>query len=87
MAKDTNAKKTRGRPPKYEGELVGLHFVVPVKIRSYLEAAAYRKSTPHHTVSLTEYFCNLVYQDMLMEENENDRLHKKKLSFYESRRM
>lgn len=69
MAKDTNAKKTRRRPPKYEGERVQLHIVVPVKIRSYLEAAAYRKSTPRHTVSLTEYFCELVYQDMLKHQN------------------
>lgn len=69
MAKDTNVKRSRGRPPKYEGELVHIHFVVPAKIRSYLEAAAYRKSTPH------------------LEENENDRLHKKKLSFGESKRM
>lgn len=65
MSKDTNVKKSSGRPPKYEGELVHLHFVVPVKIRSYLEAAAYNKSDPRHTVSLTECFCDLVYQDML----------------------
>lgn len=69
MEKDTNAKKTRGRPPTYEGELVDLHFVVPVKIRSYLVTAAYRKSTPHHTVSLTEYFCELVHQDMLKHQD------------------
>lgn len=75
MAKDTNAKKTRGRPPKHEGELVQLHFVVPVKIRSYLEAAAYRKSTPRYMVSLTEYFCELVYQDMLKHQDmENSKL-------------
>lgn len=43
--------------------------VVPVKIRRYLVTAAYRKSTPHHTVSLTEYFCELVRQDMLKHQD------------------
>ena len=66
----TNIKNASGRPPKYDEELVRLNFKVPVKIRDYLQEAAYRKSTPRHMVSLTEYFCDLVYQDM--ERHKND---------------
>ena len=48
---------------KDEGN-VRLNLKVPVEIKKYLYAAAYRESTPEKMVSMTEYLCNLVRKDM-----------------------
>ena len=41
-----------------------LNLVIPAYIKEYLKAAAYRESDPEHMVSVTEYLCGLIMQDM-----------------------
>ena len=41
-----------------------LNLKIPADIKAYLQAAAYRESSPAHTVSLTEYLCDLIRADM-----------------------
>lgn len=65
-----NTKNAGGRPLKYGAEMVRLNLKVPVEIKDYLQAAAYRESNPRHMVSLTEYFCDLVRRDM--EQHKDD---------------
>ena len=55
---------------KSEIPLVRLNLRIPEDIREYLQAAAYRESSPKKRVSLTEYLCQLVRQDM--ERNKTD---------------
>ena len=45
-------------------QLERLNLKIPADLKAYLQAAAYRESSPTHTVSLTEYLCNLVRADM-----------------------
>ena len=59
-----------GRPKKSEIPLVRLNLRIPEDIREYLQAAAYRESSPKKTVSLTEYLCQLVREDM--ERHKDD---------------
>lgn len=47
-----------------------LNLKIPAEIKAYLQAAAYRESSPTHTVSLTEYLCDLVRADM--EKHKDD---------------
>lgn len=60
-AKDVNKK---GEP------LERLNLKIPAEIKEYLQAAAYRESSPKKTVSLTEYLCDLVRADM--EKHKDD---------------
>lgn len=45
-------------------QLERLNLRIPADIKAYLQEAAYRASSPAHTVSLTEYLCDLVRADM-----------------------
>ena len=47
-----------------------LNLKIPADIKEYLQAAAYRESSAKHTVSLTEYLCELVRADM--EKHKDD---------------
>ena len=58
------APKRTGRPPKTTSPLERLNLKIPPEIKAYLQAAAYRESSPTKTVSLTEYLCELVRADM-----------------------
>ena len=42
-----------------------LNLLIPASIKNYLYAAAYRESNETHVVSVTEYLCNLVREDMI----------------------
>lgn len=69
----TPAITTRGpgRPKKLDGpEIVRLNLKIPVEIREYLQAAAYRESSPKHMVSLTEYLCDLIRKDMELHKDD-----------------
>lgn len=59
-----------GRPAKTTQPLERLNLKIPADIKEYLQAAAYRESSPKKTVSLTEYLCDLVRADM--EKHKND---------------
>lgn len=66
-----NAPATRpGRPAKTTQPLERLNLKIPADIKEYLQAAAYRESSPKKTVSLTEYLCDLVRADM--EKHKDD---------------
>lgn len=41
-----------------------LNLKIPAEIKEYLQARAYEESSAKHTVSLTEYLCDLVRADM-----------------------
>lgn len=62
--------KRTGRPPKTTPPLERLNLKIPPEIKAYLQAAAYRESSPTKTVSLTEYLCDLVRADM--EKHKDD---------------
>ena len=55
---------------QYAPPLERLNLRIPADIKEYLQAAAYRESSPKKTVSLTEYLCKLVRADM--EKHKND---------------
>lgn len=66
-----NAPATKpGRPAKTTQPLERLNLKIPADIKEYLQAAAYRESSPKKTVSLTEYLCDLVRADM--EKHKDD---------------
>ena len=70
VPKVQDAPKRTGRPPKTTPPLERLNLKIPPEIKAYLQAAAYRESSPTKTVSLTEYLCELVRADM--EKHKND---------------
>lgn len=59
----------RGKRAKYPNE-VRISLMIPMYIKEYLQAAAYRESNAKHTVSITEYLCDLVVADM--EKHKDD---------------
>ena len=59
-----------GRPAKTTQPLERLNLKIPADIKEYLQAAAYRESSPKKTISLTEYLCDLVRADM--EKHKDD---------------
>ena len=62
--------KQNKQTEKSDIALVRLNLRIPEDIREYLQAAAYRESSPKKRVSITEYLCQLVRQDM--ERNKSD---------------
>ena len=70
-AKDVKpAKATKDAEKADKVQLERLNLKIPADIKAYLQAAAYRESSPTKTVSLTEYLCELVRADM--EKHKND---------------
>ena len=59
----------RTKRAKYPSE-ERLNIAIPAYIKEYLQAAAYRESNAKHTVSITEYICDLVAADM--EKHKDD---------------
>lgn len=41
-----------------------LNLRLPIEFKDYIQAQAYRQSNEKHTVSATEYLCNLIREDM-----------------------
>ena len=41
-----------------------MNLKMPVEFKEYLMAQAYRQSNEKHIVSVTEYICNLIREDM-----------------------
>lgn len=61
-AKDT---ETRGRKKKTDKKPQSrLNLKIDTELVTYLRAAAYRESSPEKTVSLTQYLCGLIREDM-----------------------
>ena len=45
-------------------EYYRFNLKMPLEYKEYLQAAAYRASSPEKTVTITEYICELVRADM-----------------------
>ena len=66
-----NVKHARdGRPAKYAQPMERLNLKIPADVKEYLYAAAYRESSPKKTVSVTEYLCQIVREDMERHKGE-----------------
>jgi len=45
-------------------EIYRMNLKMPIEFKEYLMAQAYRQSNEKHIVSVTEYICNLIREDM-----------------------
>ena len=55
-----DTQDTRKAKPEY----YRFNLKMPIEYKEYLQAAAYRASSPEKTVTITEYICDLVRADM-----------------------
>lgn len=58
-AQDTQDTRNTQKPVYYR-----FNLKMPLEYKEYLQAAAYRASSPEKTVTITEYICELVRADM-----------------------
>ena len=62
---DTQDTQDTQRTPKApKPEYYRFNLKMPLEYKDYLQAAAYRASSPTKTVTITEYICELVRADM-----------------------
>lgn len=62
---DTQGAQDTQRTPKApKPEYYRFNLKMPLEYKEYLQAAAYRASSPEKTVTITEYICELVRADM-----------------------
>ena len=61
-AEDTQDTQRTPKAPK--PEYYRFNLKMPLEYKEYLQAAAYRASSPTKTVTITEYICELVRADM-----------------------
>lgn len=62
---DTQDTQNTQRTPKApKPEYYRFNLKMPLEYKDYLQAAAYRASSPTKTVTITEYICELVRADM-----------------------
>ena len=59
---DTQDTQRTLKAPK--PEYYRFNLKMPIEYKEYLQAAAYRASSPEKTVTITEYICELVRADM-----------------------
>ena len=59
---DTQDTQRTQKAPK--PEYYRFNLKMPLEYKEYLQAAAYRASSPEKTVTITEYICELVRADM-----------------------
>ena len=55
---------TQDTPKAAKPEHYRYNLKMPLEYKDYLQAAAYRASSPTKTVTITEYICELVRADM-----------------------
>ena len=56
---DTTDTQDTPKPEYYR-----FNLKMPLEYKEYLQAAAYRASSPEKTITITEYLCELVRADM-----------------------
>jgi len=56
---DTQDTRNTQKPEYYR-----FNLKMPLEYKEYLQAAAYRASSPEKTITITEYICELVRADM-----------------------
>ena len=62
---DTQDTQDTQRTPKApKPEYYRFNLKMPLEYKDYVQAAAYRASSPTKTVTITEYICELVRADM-----------------------
>ena len=62
---DTQDTRDTQRTPKApKPEYYRFNLKMPLEYKEYLQAAAYRASSPEKTITITEYLCELVRADM-----------------------
>ena len=59
---DTQDTRDTQRTPK--PEYYRFNLKMPLEYKEYLQAAAYRASSPEKVITITEYLCELVRADM-----------------------
>lgn len=60
----TDTQDTRRTPKAPKPEYYRFNLKMPLEYKDYLQAAAYRASSPTKTVTITEYICELIRADM-----------------------
>lgn len=60
----TDTQDTQDAPKAAKPEYYRFNLKMPLEYKDYLQAAAYRASSPTKTVTITEYICELVRADM-----------------------
>ena len=60
----TDTQDTQDTPKAAKPEYYRFNLKMPLENKDYLQAAAYRASSPTKTVTITEYICELVRADM-----------------------
>ena len=60
----TDVQDTQDTPKAPKPEYYRFNLKMPLEYKDYLQAAAYRASSPTKTVTITEYICELVRADM-----------------------
>ena len=63
-ADTTDTQDTQDTPKAAKPEYYRFNLKMPLEYKEYLQAAAYRASSPEKTVTITEYICELVRADM-----------------------
>lgn len=63
-ADTTDTQGTQDTPKTAKPEYYRFNLKMPLEYKDYLQAAAYRASSPTKTVTITEYICELVRADM-----------------------
>ena len=59
-----DTQDTQDTPKAPKPEYYRFNLKMPLEYKDYLQAAAYRASSPTKTVTITEYICELVRADM-----------------------
>ena len=68
---DTQDTQDTQRTPKApKPEYYRFNLKMPLEYKDYLQAAAYRASSPTKTVTITEYICELVRADMERQKDQ-----------------
>lgn len=65
---DTKSSKDTKKEPKQE--YYRFNLKMPLEYKDYLQAAAYKASSPSKIVTITEYICELIKADM--EKHKDD---------------
>ena len=60
----TDTQDIQDTPKATKPEYYRFNLKMPLEYKDYLQAAAYRASSPTKTVTITEYICELVRADM-----------------------
>ena len=63
-ADTTDTQDTQDTRNTQKPEYYRFNLKMPLEYKEYLQAAAYRASSPEKTITLTEYLCELVRADM-----------------------